>query len=83
MSLLSGPDGPAAALELLPDARPFLVEEYVEGDAYSVDGVFWDGVARVLAIAEKEKAAPPHFVEVGHVLPAELPDLARGRSPVR
>ncbi|ARF56535.1 ATP-grasp domain-containing protein [Streptomyces gilvosporeus] len=77
VSLLSGPDGLPAALELLPDARPFLVEEYVDGDEYSVEGVLLDGVARVLAITEKEKATPPHFVEVGHVLPAELPHAAR------
>ncbi|MFJ9849041.1 ATP-grasp domain-containing protein [Streptomyces sp. NPDC101150] len=77
VSLLSVPAELPAALQLLPDTKPFLVEEYVEGPEFSVEGAFLAGVPRVLAITAKEKVPPPHFVEVGHVLPAELPQPAR------
>ncbi|GAA4303754.1 ATP-grasp domain-containing protein [Streptomyces venetus] len=79
VSRVTGPDGLPAALELLPDTAPFLVEEFVEGPEFSVEGVFLGGAPRILAVTAKEKVAPPHFVEVGHVLPAELPDQDRRR----
>lgn len=61
----------------LPDGGPFLVEQFVEGNEFSVEGVFLDGMPKVLAVTAKEKLPPPHFVEIGHVLPAELPDATR------
>ncbi|MGW5213783.1 ATP-grasp domain-containing protein [Streptomyces sp. NPDC004051] len=60
------------AVELLPHNDPFLVEEFVEGPEYSVEGVFQDGKPTILAVTAKEKVPPPYFVEVEHVLPAEL-----------
>jgi biotin carboxylase len=65
------------AIALLPDAAPFLVEEFVEGPEFSVEGVFLNGEPRVLAITAKEKAPPPFFVETGHVLPAGLAEQER------
>ena len=62
-----------AAVDLLPGPGPFLVEEYVDGPEFSVEGVFLGGQPRILAITAKEKVAPPYFVEVGHALPADLP----------
>ncbi|MFJ7269917.1 ATP-grasp domain-containing protein [Streptomyces sp. NPDC099050] len=71
---VTGPADLAAALDGLPDPHaPFLVEEFVQGPEFSVEGVFTGGVPRVLAVTAKEKLAPPHFVEIGHVLPAPLP----------
>ncbi|QGV80458.1 ATP-grasp domain-containing protein [Streptomyces ficellus] len=68
----------AGALAELPDrGAPFLVEEFVEGAEYSVEGVFVDGRPHVLAVTAKEKLEPPYFVEIGHVLPAGLPDDTR------
>ncbi|SCK51225.1 L-alanine-DL-glutamate epimerase [Streptomyces sp. WMMB 714] len=68
----------AGALAELPDrAAPFLVEEFVEGAEYSVEGVFVEGRPRVLAVTAKEKLEPPYFVEIGHVLPAGLPEGTR------
>ncbi|MFC9927908.1 ATP-grasp domain-containing protein [Streptomyces sp. NPDC127190] len=72
VSQVSDPAQLPAALALLPSAEPFLVEEFVEGPEYSVEGVFQGGKPTILAITAKEKVAPPFFVEVGHVLPAEL-----------
>jgi biotin carboxylase len=63
-----------AAVSLLPDAGPFLVEQFVEGPEYSVEGILLAGEPLVLAITAKEKTPLPYFVEVGHVLPASLPE---------
>ncbi|EOD70623.1 ATP-grasp domain-containing protein [Amycolatopsis vancoresmycina] len=68
-----------AALALLPDAKAFLVEQFVEGPEFSVEGVFLGGEPKILAVTAKEKVPPPFFVETGHVLPAPLPD-ARWRE---
>jgi len=70
--LVTGPEDLPAAVDALPDRRPFLVEEFVDGPEFSVEGVFLGGSPKVLAVTAKEKLPPPQFVEVGHVLPAEL-----------
>jgi biotin carboxylase len=67
-----GPDDLPAAIAALPDPTLFLVEEFVEGPEYSVEGVILSTGPKVLAVTEKEVLPPPHFVEVGHVLPAPL-----------
>lgn len=66
-----------AALALLPDDKPFLVEQFVEGPEFSVEGVFLGGEPKILAVTAKEKVPPPFFVETGHVLPAPLPEARR------
>ncbi|MFJ3545188.1 ATP-grasp domain-containing protein [Streptomyces rubiginosohelvolus] len=72
------PDDLPAALAQLPDREaPFLVEEFVDGREFSVEGVFVGGSPRVLAVTAKEKLPPPYFVEIGHVLPADLPEETR------
>jgi biotin carboxylase len=66
-----------AAVDALPDRRPFLTEEFVEGPEFSVEGVFLGGTPRVLAVTAKDKLPPPHFVELAHLLPAELAEPVR------
>ncbi len=77
VSLITGPNQLPGALRLLPTEDPFLVEEFVDGPEFSVEGVFQGGAPTVLAVTAKEKLPPPYFVEVGHVLPAELPEETR------
>ncbi|MEU0795915.1 ATP-grasp domain-containing protein [Amycolatopsis sp. NPDC005961] len=77
VSLVTEPARLPAAIALLPDAKPFLVEQFVEGPEFSVEGVFLGGVPKILAVTAKEKVPPPFFVETGHVLPAPLPDARR------
>jgi biotin carboxylase len=77
VSLVTGPADLGAALDRLPTLEPFLVEEFVEGPEFSVEGLFLGGVPTVLAVTAKEKLPPPYFVEVGHVLPAALPQADR------
>ncbi len=49
-----------------------LVEEYVGGTEYSVEGVVAGGRAVVCGVTEKHTTPPPYFVEVGHVFPAPI-----------
>ncbi|GLZ40465.1 ATP-grasp domain-containing protein [Actinokineospora sp. NBRC 105648] len=72
---VEGPTELAAAVAGLP--RPFLVEEFVRGREYSVEGYFRAGLPHVLAVTEKQVTAAPAFVEEGHVLPARLPAATR------
>ncbi|NBH05124.1 ATP-grasp domain-containing protein [Amycolatopsis sp. SID8362] len=77
VSLVTEPGQLPGAIALLPDAKPFLVEQFVEGPEFSVEGVFLGGEPKILAITAKEKVPPPFFVETGHVLPAPLPEARR------
>ncbi|MEV4465224.1 pyridoxal-phosphate dependent enzyme [Micromonospora echinofusca] len=57
----------------MPTARCALVEEYVRGAEFSVE-VFGESTGnRCLGITEKRVTGGPHFVELGHVFPADLP----------
>lgn len=67
----SGADLPVA-LALLPDADTFLIEEFVSGPEFSVEGIFQGGRPRILAVTAKETVPPPFFVETAHTLPAHL-----------
>jgi biotin carboxylase len=62
---------------LVPD-REFplrmLVERYVSGEEYSVEMLVRDGVPLFTNITEKLLYPGPRPVELGHVVPAELPD---------
>ncbi|WP_405836769.1 ATP-grasp domain-containing protein [Streptomyces platensis] len=49
-----------------------LVEEYVAGDEYSVEGYVLDGVVHTVALTRKLLGPEPDFVEWGHLTPAEL-----------
>ncbi|MFE3877216.1 ATP-grasp domain-containing protein [Kitasatospora sp. NPDC059146] len=49
-----------------------LVEEYLDGPEYSVEGYVLDGTTTVVAVTEKLLAPEPYFAEIGHQLPAAL-----------
>ncbi|MBR7832861.1 ATP-grasp domain-containing protein [Actinospica durhamensis] len=74
----------AEAVGELPEPDRFLIEQFVSGPEFSVEGVFLDGEPRVFAVTAKDKAEPPYFVEIGHTLPAGLSetDEARVRETV-
>ncbi len=63
---------------------PFLVECFQSGEEYSAEGVFVYGQPHVLVITSKVTLGPPHFVEVGHAMSAELPRcIADGQGDSR
>ncbi|MGH4026595.1 MAG: ATP-grasp domain-containing protein, partial [Pseudonocardiaceae bacterium] len=52
--------------------EPFLMEGFQTGTEYSAEGVCIDGRPRVLVVTEKLTTGAPHFVEIGHAMPADL-----------
>jgi biotin carboxylase len=49
-----------------------LIEEFVPGPEYSIEGFVQSGRVHVLSITKKLLAAEPFFVEVGHIVPGDL-----------
>ena len=49
-----------------------LVEEYIEGPEYSIEGLHYDGNAEVIQFTEKKTTEFPYNVELGHIQPANI-----------
>jgi len=60
------------SLQHAPDGT-VLVEEFAPGPEYSVECLTHGGLTRVIAITDKLTSGEPHFVELGHSQPAQLP----------
>lgn len=52
--------------------RRWICEPLVEGPEFSVETVTFGGVHHVLGVTQKETTEYPHFVELGHVFPADI-----------
>ncbi|MER2474874.1 ATP-grasp domain-containing protein, partial [Photorhabdus laumondii] len=51
----------------------FLIEEYLDGQEYSVESISFNGVVSIITITKKYVSDNGYFVELGHTLPANLP----------
>lgn len=51
-----------------------LVEEYIEGPEYSIEGLHYDGKSELIQFTEKKTTEFPYNVELGHKQPALLTD---------
>ena len=51
---------------------PFLLEEYLDGPEFSIEGYVDRGQPHVLAVTEKQLGEAPYFVEMGHVVEAAI-----------
>lgn len=49
-----------------------LVEEFIEGPEYSIEGLHYDGMSEVIQFTEKKTTEFPYNVELGHKQPANL-----------
>ena len=49
-----------------------IVEEYLEGEEFSCESISWEGSHHCLAVTKKYTTGYPHFIETGHMEPAEL-----------
>ena len=52
--------------------KKVLIEEYVDGEEYSVEYISWEGMHQFLALTKKYTTKPPRFIEIGHVQPAPV-----------
>lgn len=60
-----------------PLCEEILVEEYIEGKEVSVESISFRGEHTVIQITEKQSSGAPHFVELGHHQPAQIPKNVR------
>lgn len=51
-----------------------LIEEFVEGQEYSVEHISYNGKHYFLALTQKYTTGAPHFIETGHLEPAPVTD---------
>ncbi|SIQ01455.1 Biotin carboxylase [Alkalispirochaeta americana] len=49
-----------------------IVEEFIQGQEYSLDAIVVDGAVHITGIAERHIFFPPFFVELGHTIPAKM-----------
>lgn len=49
-----------------------LVEEFIEGQEYSIEGLHYDGKTEIIQFTEKKTTEFPYNVELGHKQPANL-----------
>ncbi len=54
-----------------------LVEEFAQGDEYSVEYISYKGKHYMLAVTQKFTTGAPHFIETGHIQPAPISDGLR------
>ena len=54
--------------------EPILIEDYIDGKEVSVETISFNGNHYIIQITDKDSSGPPHFVELGHHQPSELPD---------
>lgn len=54
-----------------------LVEEFIEGPEYSIEGLHYDGKSEVIQFTEKKTTKFPYNVELGHKQPANLAEEHR------
>ncbi|MFJ9607380.1 ATP-grasp domain-containing protein [Kitasatospora sp. NPDC101176] len=60
-----------------PEDGRALLEEYLDGPEYSVEGYVHRGEVTVVSVTRKLLGAEPYFVELGHVVQADLAPAAR------
>lgn len=54
-----------------------LVEEFIEGQEYSIEALHYDGKSEVIQFTEKTTTPFPYNVELGHIQPANLTEEQR------
>ena len=72
---LESPDGlKNAVLSAISEGfeKKALVEEFVEGQEYSVESISYHGEHHILAMTLKYTTGAPHFIETGHMEPAPV-----------
>lgn len=50
--------------------RAFVIESFIGGDEYSVEGICHHGIFHLIAVTTKFTTGFPNFAEVGHIVPA-------------
>lgn len=51
-----------------------IIEEFMEGFELSIDALTFDGKIYITGVADRMIDFEPYFVEIGHIMPSELPE---------
>lgn len=54
-----------------------IVEEYVDGEEFSVEGYVSDKDIHIVSVTKKFLTPEPLFIEMGHIVPADVSDVTR------
>lgn len=75
VSFVNDPHGFQTAINYARESSlgEILVEEYILGKELSVESISYKGVHHVIQITDKDTSSAPHFVELGHHQPADIP----------
>lgn len=57
-----------------------IIEEYLEGNEYSMETITQNGVHHYLATTKKFTTGAPHFIETGHIQPSDLSEEINQRA---
>lgn len=49
-----------------------IVEEYIDGEEYSCEGICFEGNTHFLALTKKYTTGSPNFIETGHMEPSDI-----------
>ena len=60
----------ATALQYSRSGRA-IVEEYIEGSEFSIEGLIFGGRLYITAFADRHIFFPPYFIEMGHTIPSD------------
>ena len=56
-----------------------LIEEYVEGKEISIECLSYQGKHHIVQITDKDCSGAPHFIELGHHQPANIPNEIKSK----
>ncbi len=56
-----------------------IVEDYLEGEEFSVESISWEGEHHLLAVTKKYTTGSPNYIETGHMEPADISDEMKER----
>lgn len=60
-------------------SKEILVEEFAEGNEYSVECISQNGKHHLLQITKKYTTGAPHFIETGHIQPSGLDEKIKNK----
>lgn len=57
-----------------------IIEEYLDGDEYSMETISYNGNHQYLATTKKYTTGAPHFIETAHKQPSDLTDIINKKA---
>lgn len=81
VSFVKSPKEFAEALDYASDKNnhDILIEEFIEGKEISVESISFHGKHYIIQITDKDSSPAPHFVELGHHQPADIPPILQDK----